>query len=425
MLDFKGDAIVLSGVTGTKIKSEILGDYYRLWWNITSGGERNSFAYKTSIIELNAATGEAFIEDTGETILGSSGHALQLKGGNSSSTYLNVILVEEDAKCYAHLKNVIKRNWPRLRWTENVSGSTRHDNVYLLNMNLVDALKEIEKLGDLGNALFFFDPLLYTPWEHIENVARSRIQRYYQTGTEFIVFLFTSDWITGRGEMVALPRSNDPKSWTKHERMTVEACDMLFGHSEWRARLLNNRSPDQRIQRLVDLYKERLNKWFRYVVPFPFEPKPRQRYHLFMCSNYEVGVRITRGFYAENTGNPKYSPDNRAAYAKFIQLHKDKRLPGTARCDEWKILWAVITDHEEGICDSHCKDIVSKQPDLALRQQALEWLAANGYITKIGKLTDAWENVPDSYKLNWDFVKAKLGVAPPAVLKPLSLKRTG
>ncbi len=35
-LEFEGDAISLSGLTGSKLKSEIIGEYYPFWWNITS-----------------------------------------------------------------------------------------------------------------------------------------------------------------------------------------------------------------------------------------------------------------------------------------------------------------------------------------------------------------------------------------------------
>lgn len=79
MVGFHGDALCLSGITGTRLKSEVLSRYYQFWWNIVSGGEQNDHRYSTTIIELNAGTGELFIEDTSEIILGSAGHALQLK----------------------------------------------------------------------------------------------------------------------------------------------------------------------------------------------------------------------------------------------------------------------------------------------------------------------------------------------------------
>ena len=57
-MDFKEDAIVLSGTTGTKLKCEILGKYYPTWWGITSGGEGRENRLPTSIVELNAGTGD-------------------------------------------------------------------------------------------------------------------------------------------------------------------------------------------------------------------------------------------------------------------------------------------------------------------------------------------------------------------------------
>ena len=75
-LEFYQDAICLSGLTGSKIKCQILGEYYPFWWNITSGGESNKYKWPTTIVALDAATGEAYIKETNEIILGSSGHAL-------------------------------------------------------------------------------------------------------------------------------------------------------------------------------------------------------------------------------------------------------------------------------------------------------------------------------------------------------------
>jgi len=85
-LEFMGDAICLSGLTGTKLKSEVIGRYYPFWWRITSGGSRASYRFPTAIVELNAATGEVFIEDAEETVLGSSGHALDLKMSEAPNT---------------------------------------------------------------------------------------------------------------------------------------------------------------------------------------------------------------------------------------------------------------------------------------------------------------------------------------------------
>ncbi len=71
-LEFINDAIVLSGVFGTQLKSKIIHDYYNLWWSITSGDKSVEYEYPTSIIEMNAASGEIFIKETGQTILGSA-----------------------------------------------------------------------------------------------------------------------------------------------------------------------------------------------------------------------------------------------------------------------------------------------------------------------------------------------------------------
>ena len=46
----------------------------------------------------------------------------------------------------------------------------------------------------LGNSLFFFDPLLSESWQRIEAIAKERIKHYYDTGTEFLIFLFSSDF---------------------------------------------------------------------------------------------------------------------------------------------------------------------------------------------------------------------------------------
>ncbi|MGI0016873.1 MAG: three-Cys-motif partner protein TcmP, partial [Nitrososphaera sp.] len=302
---FHGDAIELSGETGTKLKSEIIGEYYPLWWSITSGGESRGHPYDTSIVELNAGTGLDYIADIGKTILGSSGHALKLKGADPKTRALKVVLFEDDRECFGHLRKVVRRRWPSIRWSEDPS--TDKKMVYLINADLTSALSILDQIR-LGNSLYFFDPLLFTPWVQIDSVARKRIKLYYETRTEFIVFLFTSDWFYGRKGLIApLPKTNDGK-WSAQERDAVEKCDQLFGRAAWRAKLLNDRAPEERIRRLVELYRDRLHTWFRYVLPLPFDPKTGQTYHLFMCSNYEDGVEITKGFYADYTGNDQYSP---------------------------------------------------------------------------------------------------------------------
>ncbi|MDE1845160.1 MAG: three-Cys-motif partner protein TcmP [Thaumarchaeota archaeon] len=420
VLEFKGDAIVLSGETGTKLKSEIIGDYYQLWWEITSGGPNNEYRNQTTIIEMNSGSGEDYISETNETILGSSGHALQLKGTNFNTSNLAVITVEENPECYEHLKKVIARRWNSLQYATKIEEDTK-DSIYLLNDRL-QAFDIVHRYR-LGNSLFFFDPLLFVQWAEIEEVAQRRIKKYYQSGTEFIIFLFTSDWFLGRGELTPLPTINNEQGWNSNEKEAVSKADKLFGNQDWRSFLLQSKSKEDRIQMMVRLYRDRLHKWFRYVLPLPFEPKKNQTYHLFMCSNYEAGVEITRRFYTKYTNNPKYSPSNEIAYSKFIGLHAEKKMKGKSRSSEWKILWAIIKEHDEGLCDVECRDLIRIQPESELLKKSLLWLVSKGYIKKINQMTDTWNNVPDLYRLDWNFVKEKLDVPSPPELKPMESKR--
>ena len=421
MLDFKGNAIMLSGVTGTKIKSEILGSYYRVWWTITSGGRNFGYSQQTAIVEMNAATGETYLEDIDKKILGSSGHALKLKGDNPNSSKLNVILVEEENKCFEKLQKVIQERWSQIDYSF-YPPSLEKDWVYLLRHS--DEVTKILDKYNIGISLFFFDPLLYTPWSEIESVAKRRIKKYYQIGTEFLIFTFTSDWFTGRGEWHALPNHTNSLNWNKGEFLSVKRCDQFFGNSLWQSFLLRPGKLNERMEMMVKLYKRRLQKWFRYVLPMPFEPKPGQMYHIFACSNYEAGVNITRQFYTKFTGNIPFTPDNRAAYKKFLEKHPEKKMKGSARSDEWKILWNVIRNHHDGICDIFCKELIEKQPNMELRGNALKWLESKDYLEKKSPLSKVWNSPPQLYKINWRVIKETFGITPSKELVPLKSKIT-
>ena len=130
MLGFHEDAIILSGETGTKLKSDILGKYYRKWWEITSGGKGRGFQNITTIVEMNAATSEVYIENTKETLLGSSGHALELQANDPNAQHLGIILVEEDSECFDHLQNVLKKRWPKLSYSRFSPGI--EDDIFLM-----------------------------------------------------------------------------------------------------------------------------------------------------------------------------------------------------------------------------------------------------------------------------------------------------
>ena len=425
-LEFVGDAISLSGLTGSKLKCDVIGGYYPFWWSITSGGPRKNYEYPTAIVELDAATGEVYIEDTRETILGSAGHALELKCTSTHARNLKLILVEKDAACYARLKRVIGRRWGDvdIQLAERPLQSST-SNIHLLNQGLDSALSEIEKLK-LGNALFFFDPLRSVEYGTITKIASKRIDTFYKRWTEFILFVFTSDWFLGRDDAVGLPRTPNEDEWTPGQQEAVAEANAFFGDIDWQRRLLEDAPIEQRQAALIELYKNRLHRWFRYVLPLPFNPKPRQVFHLLLCSNFATGVRATRNFYSAKTGNPKYSPDSTTAFNRFQCLHPDifAGISGRRRPLQWRILWKTIAEHEEGICDCMCSDFEDIEANHEKRQQSLDWLEENEYLERFG-IDNAWKRPIVQYKLNWRVLGARLCIDPPLPLRPLSATDVG
>lgn len=422
-LEFFQDAISLSGLTGSKLKSEVIGEYYPFWWNITSGGKSANHEWTTAIVELDAATGEMYIEDTKEVILGSAGHALDLKCNGGNTGKLKIVLVEKDTECYSHLKNVISSRWPEVDISEAEGPlQSNESNIFLMNVELDEAIKAISQL-DLGNSLFFFDPLRSVAYETVEKVAKARIKSYYQSGTEYIIFIFTSDWFLGRDDFAGLPVTLNEANWSEAERNTVIEADALFGNTKWRSIILINKPIYDRECDFIELYKKSLHKWFRYVLPMPFNPKDKQIFHLIMCSNFAAGVRATRGLFCERTNNPDYKPDNRKAFIEFTSKHRDifEGLKGNQRPKQWRILWRTIYTHEEGICDYLCRDFEEIEQDEKERIKLLEWLATKGYLTSC--VTDnPWKLPIIKYRVNWQIVQDMLGVEPPPPFKPLSLK---
>lgn len=423
-LEFHGDAICLSGELGTKLKCEILGSYYPFWWDIVSGGLQKNHNIPTSIIELNAGTGEVFIKDTGETLLGSAGHAMQLKMRNQYETRnLKLILIEEDVECFSHLKNVIQRRWPKLPSViaENNHFQIRND-IFLLNVTIDKVLAELEDIN-LGMALYFFDPLLFITWDTIEKVANNRIKTPFKTGTEFIIFLFTSDWFLGRGDFAPLPTNMEENSWDESQKKTVHECDRLLGNVKWRDTLLRDESIEKRQNLLIKIYQSQLLKWFRYVLPLPFKPKPGQLYHLIFCSNFETGIRATNGFYINKTMNPKYAPDNKRAYSIFKKMHPEtlKGLRGNQRPEEWKILWTIIREHQGGICDPECRSLKTKVNYPNQVYSSLDWLTANNYVLPLSNIEWAWPEYQElpRYEVNWKKVNVIFGIKPPPPLVPI------
>lgn len=421
MLKFHDDAIVLSGLTGSKLKSKIINDYYQFWWNITSGGPSAEYRNPTAIIDLFSATGEIFIEETEETILGSAGHALQLKFELDQRNSLKVILIEENKECYKRLNNVILKNFPEFSTTElEVSLQKDMKNIFLFNLNLDEALRKINLIDSIGNAIFLFDPLLMIKWKTIEEVARNRIRYYYSTGTEFIIFLFTSDFFIGRKEFSPLPVQNYEALWTADEKLSVIKADELFGHKEWRQHILTFNEIREKERLFVECYKNCLHKWFRYVLPLPFNPKDQQLYHLFYCSNYEAGFRRIRDDFLFSTKKPKFNPENFKAYRIFCTLHPElvANLSGNSRPLEWKILWDFIIQ-QDGIRDRKCTSFKGKHSDENAIQKSLDWLLTQGYIEKIN-VNSAWYPAIPKYQVNWVTILKRLKISKPLTLTPIS-----
>jgi three-Cys-motif partner protein len=422
MLEFVGDAISLSGSAGTKLKCDVLGKYYPFWWNITSGGRSKEFVYETAIVELHAGTGEIYVEDTKETILGSAGHALELKSKNELATQnLKIILIEDNQECRSHLKNVIKRRWHNIP-VDRIEGpfiGNISKGVYLLKFKLNDALDIVKNVR--GNALYFFDPLRGVEWSTIEYIAQRRLSNFYQTGTEFIIFIFTSDWFLGRDNFSPLPTTNNEELWSSKEKNSVAEADALFGGTHWRERILDNYPIEFRQNAFVQLYKKNLRKLFRYILPLPFNPKSNQLYHIIFCSNYEAGVRMNKDFYSHITGNPQYKPDNSSAFKLFKQHHPDIMvgLKGQSRPLAWKILWKIIIQHEDGVCDCECADFKEYDSNPANIQSCLHWLAGNDYI-EISTQENKWGSKIDQYTLNWKTINKRFNFKSPEILKPIS-----
>jgi len=423
MVGFHGDALCLSGITGTRLKSEVLSRYYRFWWNIVSGGDQKDHKYSAAIIELNAGTGEIYIEDTAETILGSAGHALQLKFELDRNNSLKVIVVENDGDCYPHLKNVIKRQFPEFS-LDKLEGPLEKntENVFLFNLSLENALAEIDKIDNLGNALFFFDPLRMVEWEKIEQVAKSRLKLHYGIRTEFIIFLFTSDYFLGRKSFAPFPNHNTEKSWTTEERESIFESDALFGNNLWRDSVLNSKNIIDREHEFINLYKNKLHRWFRYVIALPFNPKEDQLYHLIYCSNYEAGVRKIKNDFLSLTGQPKYCPDNKITYSRFMYLHPElsSQIVKNQRPLEWKILWKLIMQ-EDGVRDRLCPDLREVHHDMIIIQRCLNWLLERKYLETI-TLDSAWYDSIPKYQLNWPILNERLRIPSPPEIRPLSSK---
>ena len=425
-LEFIGDAIALSGEYGSKRKTEIISDYYRFWLGVVA---RNQYVKTVNIVEMDAGTGELHFKDTGLTSLGSAGHALELRY-NSVERYvekLNIVLIEEDSKCRKHMDKVIRQRWKAASLTVK-SGRFLHseDGAVSRFESVNDFLAATYDGAGLGISLFYFDPLLSVDWSLIDQIAKARIVTPYKTGTEFLVFFFTSDWITGRKDPYfhSLPKSKDESKWTKAEKESADIADRAFGCRDW-THTLSSRQPKKEMEsELVKLYKSKLRKWFRFVEPLPFVPKTGQIYHVFCCSNYDVGMGVVRSIYKKYMQPYGLKISNANAYKQFRKHHIDlaSQYSGRNKPPAWRILWHVMRNCPDGLCDGECANLQNIAGGSTELEDTLKWLKANKYLKQIKAEEWPWNSVEfPVFVINWDTVRSKLDIErpdPPIPLEP-------
>ena len=144
--------------------------------------------------------------------------------------------------------------------------------------------------------------------------------------------------------------------------------------------------------------------------------------NLFFTSNYEAGMNITRKFYQNDTQNPSYNPSNTNAYKLFCQAHPEllQNLGPKKKPLEWKVLWRIIKDHEDGLCDISSKDLLEKASYNKVKLgTALGWLHAKGYLKTNNEIKVSWHDAPPIFELNWSFLKPTLKIEEPKKMQPL------
>ncbi|MBU4184668.1 MAG: hypothetical protein KKC23_00390 [Proteobacteria bacterium] len=130
---------------------------------------------------------------------------------------------------------------------------------------------------------------------------------------------------------------------------------------------------------------------------------------------------MNRQFYSSITDNPLYSPDYKQALKIFKGLYPElfKGLSGNRRPLPWKVLWKIIVQHEDGVCDKKCRDLNELDNNINNIQNSLDWLCVQGYLDSSSSSDHWWEHIPQ-YVLNWNTVKEKLGVTQPIEFRPVS-----
>lgn len=419
-LEFKNDAICLSGVFGTKLKSNIIHEYYDLWWRITSGGPRNYFKFPTAIIEMNAGTGEIYIEDTKETIPGSAGSALDLKFNNRHSDNPNItlILVEENSECVDHLKNVLRRKFPRVSiLEEDINVNDIEQECVLIRKNVEEAIETITQMNIRGRCIYFFDPLLSTNMNPLRKIYDTYIGSPFSSGIEFLIFFFTSDWILGRDDFNQLPITTNSKDWVPSEKETVDKLENVYGDRNWYEQILNLKTNEERMHLLIREYQKRLFNMFRFVIPMPFAPNNNQLYHLLFCSNFRKGASIISRFYSRSTEN-QWNPNNRIIYNQFKSKYMNKlNFPGgNRRPAEWKLLWNFIKHYQNGKFDELSRDVQENTNNDY--ENPFNWLERENLINLFSKTMYKGREI-SRYELNWTTINTVLNLEKPNDFKPL------
>lgn len=429
-LSFEGDAIVLSGEYGTRLKTQIISRYYDFWLGVTA---RHRFVPKVYIVEMNAGTGELYFKDIKTTELGSAGHSLELRYGppKSYSAKLNIVLVEEDNKCRKHMDNVIRRRWPKASLTQRSGGGFLSADGCVAHYNhLSEFLKATNYGSELGISLFYFDPLLSVDWSLLDGIAEARITTPYRIGTEFLIFFFTSDWLTGRNDPFfhPLPRFTDADEWSADETTSAGIADRTFGSRKWLSAVASRKTKLEIESRLVELYKRKLRKWFRFVLPLPFVPKKHQVYHVLCCSNFDVGMTVIRKFYENYTGKPfGLRAKNKNTYARFKSRYPGivREYTGNKRPVVWKVLWRIMKNHIDGLSDEYCDFGDALYNALTCKHESLnpvlQWLKNEGYIKSVQIHEWPWRDntMFPIYQIDWKRTHKELGVEKPLEPEPL------
>jgi len=234
--DIERHALKLSGYTGTVLKTEVIAEYYSFWQRVTSGGSPRRHMNPTFIIDMNAGSGLLRVEEDPQIVIyGSAGHALELKfdSGKTISANLTIMLVEEDTGIRDGLMEVIRTKWPEAALSHTGDGRYQSsDGRVTLFKSARDLMKHTEDGAISGNCLFLFDELLATEWTILDNIASARVSRPYKTGTEFLLFFFTSDWITGRHsellDIDPLPTTRNMNQWSGGQNEAAMVADRLY-----------------------------------------------------------------------------------------------------------------------------------------------------------------------------------------------------